>query len=155
MLKKISKIPQFRNKFIERLSFKGFKILLDILPGIAKSLAMCFCGRAHIAGSEIEEVRQEFVRVLSGDAVPTNNVFWKILEIVRDDDICSAAYRGSENMIVLGVGKLERRYKVFKVFNETITDIGIHEVASAFQFVGGKIGTVFENGTDPLIVNHV
>jgi len=112
-------------------------------------------GRTNNPGGEVEQVRKKSVRVLGGDAVSLKSLVGKILEVVSDTDIGSATYRGSKNVIVFGVRQFERGDKVFKVFNETITDMDIHEVAGTFQFFGSKIGTVFEDGADPLIMDHM
>lgn len=124
------------DEFVERLLFETFKVVIDALAGIAESFPVGLRSRADGAGSQIENMLEKFIRVLRRDAIFLEVLFGKILQIVRDYHIGSAANGSGQNVTVLWIGQLERGDEFLKVFNEAVAHMHIHEGSGALQIVG-------------------
>jgi len=67
---------------------------------------MILCRCPHGARCEIQEMKDEFVRVLRFNSKRSDGVRRKIPQVHRNDDICMAANRSRQHVPVVWIGEL-------------------------------------------------
>ena len=94
---------------------------------------------------KLEKVRHEIVGVLSLDSILRKCLRREVLEVKRDDDIRARVNRRCDDVPIVRVGKFDCRNQLFVARDETVTNVGIHEVTGALELLSAKIGASLEN----------
>jgi hypothetical protein len=124
------------------------------LRRITQALALLLRGHAHCHGIDIEEVRDELVRVLRLHTVRGQGVCGKIGEIESDNCFGTAVNGGGEHMAVIRVGKEQTGDEAFIPLHEAVGHRLVHQVSGPFQSVTRQLRTILEQASHPLLVDH-
>lgn len=82
---------------------------------------------------QINGIEDEFVRMLCLCVVPLEYVIGKIGKVECDDRLCPGANRGSENVAIVGVRKIQAAFEMFEPGYETVGDCVAHQFPNAVK----------------------
>ena len=114
---------------------------------------MCSGSGTDDAGFQIEKVQDKLIGVLGRNPVFLEFLVGKIREVIRDNHVCPPANGGRQNMPIIRVWQGEGGNQLFKIFNEAIPSMQIHEVSRAMELHSREVWSILKDRPYPLVVN--
>lgn len=87
------------------------------------------------------------------NAIRTQCLFWKMPQILRNDDIAASSNRSSQNMPITTIRKLKRFNQPFIADNQRITGSFVHLAACSLQSLPLPLRLVPQERFDPFLMN--
>src|SRR6266849_6505516 len=146
-------LPKNRDRLSQALPFKSFQILGHRLGRVLQALAMIFRRCHYSPRSQVEEMKDEFVRVLRFNSKRSDGVGRKVPQVYRHDDVCMAANRSRQHVPVIWIGELQTGNQILVACHESIDSVLVHQYASAFQLVSRKVRALLKQTGNPFLVD--
>lgn len=106
-------------------------------------------GRADIAGPQIQQVRNEIIRMLSLCTVRAQAVLREVLQVEGHDHVSPGSDRGGKDMSVVGVRKTDRRDEILVAGDQAIPNMAVHEIPRAFELVKRQVRPIPQDARHP------
>jgi len=114
-----------------------------------------FGGIHDCIGGKVNEVENEFVRVLRFYFVSLKNFIWEILQVHRDDHLRFALDGSRKYMAVVFVWQAQGWDQMLIAFDERIDSCFVHQVACSFELLPRYVLPVLEEVGNPLLMNGI
>jgi len=141
-----------RDRLSQALPFKSFQILGHRPGRVLQALAMIFRRCHRSPRSQVEEMKDEFVRMLRFNSKRSDGIRRKVPKVYRHDDAYMAANR-SQHVPVIWIGELQTRNQILVACHERIDSVLVHQYASAFQLVARKVRALLKQTGNPFLVD--
>jgi hypothetical protein len=100
-------LPNYGHRFGETFLLKRIQIFRRCFRRVFEALLVVPCRSKHEAGSQVEEVRDEFVRVLRFNSEGLKSFNWKVPRVARGDNVGTPTDCGCKYVPVIRIGEVE------------------------------------------------
>jgi len=153
--KQFGELSQGGHRLRESLPFEGCQEFLDGRSWPPEALTLALGGDAHGLRRQVQQMGDEFVRMLSVDAVRRERCVGEVVEIVSHDHISTGPDGGGQHVAVIRIGQAERRDQVLVSADKAVPHMGVHQLPRTFQLLSSQIGPLLQYAANPLVVDLV
>jgi hypothetical protein len=89
------------------------------------------------------------------DVEPGQDVRREIRQVKCDDYICAGPNRCGEHMPIILIGQRQPLNQVLVAGDETVPDLGVHQLSRPFELLWSEVRPVRQNVPDPFLMNPV
>ena len=109
---------------------QGIEVSTAIFGGIPERCPMAPGGYAHGVPIEIEQMQDELIRMLSNDAVISQDARWEIIQVESHDHVGLAANGRRQYMPIIGIRQIQTVDQTLVARHQAIGNALVHQLAS-------------------------
>src|SRR5579885_3042247 len=152
-LQEIDKRTEPSDRLRKAVPFEGSEQFRSGLWRVAETFPLAFDRGANGAGSQVEKVNQEVIRMPCLDVESGQRGCGKVREVAGDDHLGPGPYGGRKHMAVVGIGQRKGSDQVLVAGNQAIPNRLVHERARSGQALRQELRVIFEDISDPFVMD--
>ena len=102
----------------------------------------------------IEQAEGEIIRGLGFNLVGIEPLLWKVLQVLRDDDIGPPPDGGRQNVSIVGIGKTQAIYQRLEAHDQCVREMPIHCLPGSLELIEAEVGPVIQHVPHPFFMDH-